>query len=99
MNAGIVMLQDGTPCIAYDERLPFPIHHIEFCRGDFQISFVYDAPKKGPGGSFMRETRKFEFPLDHPFVKLLEERGNVAVAYMNKTDLLEIKVYPVIFTH
>ncbi|MDE1153992.1 MAG: hypothetical protein PW788_15785 [Micavibrio sp.] len=94
MNAGIVTLRDGTPCIAYDELLPFPISYVEFCRADFQIKLVYDKPQ-----NYLREGRKFEFPLDHPFVRLLEERRNVAVARIGSIDLVEIKVYPVVFTN
>jgi len=94
MNAGIVLLQDGTPCIAYDEKLPYPIKEVEFSREDFLITLVYDVPPGTPP-----QGRKFEFPLDHPFVKVLEERGLVAVALMNAKDLTEIKVYSVFFTN
>ena len=44
MNAGIVILKDGTPCIVYDDKLPFPVKHVEFCRDDYILSLVYDAP-------------------------------------------------------
>jgi hypothetical protein len=91
MNAGIVMLQDGTPCIAYDEALPFPIRHVEFSRDDYQITLVYEAPGDATQG------RKFEVPLDHPFVNLLEQRGTIAVALIKKNQLVDIKLYSVIF--
>ncbi len=91
MNAGIVILQDGTPCIAYDEVLPFPIHHVEFSREDYQVSFIYETPDKSI------QSRKFEFPLDRPFVTLLEKRKDVAVAYIKNGDLFEIKMYSVVF--
>jgi len=94
MNAGIVTLRDGTPCIAYDEQLPYPISYVAFSRENFQITLVYDKPR-----NILREGRRFEFPLDHPFVRLLEERGNVAVARIGTVDLVEIKVYPVVFTN
>jgi hypothetical protein len=42
MNAGIVVLQDGTPCIVYDEALSSPVRHVEFSREDHQITLVYD---------------------------------------------------------
>lgn len=94
MNAGIVVLRDGTLCIAYDEKLPYPIRHVEFCRDDFQITLVYDTADERPG----MQGRKFEFPLDHPFVRSLEEKKSIAVACMSKNELLEIKIYSVVFT-
>ena len=88
MNAGIVILQDGTPCIAYDEALPLPIRHVEFNRDDFCVTLVFDTP-----GRINRQGKKFDFPLDHRFVELLEERGNVAVAQIKGKQVVDIKSY------
>ena len=94
MNAGIVILEDGTPCIAYDQKLPQAISHVEFNSENFQITLVYAVDEKTvqaePGMTF-------DFPLDHPFVDLLRERKNVAVACVEDKQLVDIKVYNVIF--
>ena len=93
MNAGIVSLQDGTPCIVYDEVLPHPISHVEFHYEDHCITLVYDIPNAQE-----KSGRKFEFPLDRPFMNLLRQRGNVAVASVKGKQLIDVKIYPVIFT-
>jgi len=95
MNAGIVILKDGTPCIVYDDKLPFKIKHVEFCRDDFIISLVYDAP--GTSKMFAQKALKFPHPLDPPFAKLLEKRGDVGVARVEKGQMVEIQVYKVRF--
>ena len=38
MNAGIVILKDGTPCITYDEALPYPISVGMVSTGDWASS-------------------------------------------------------------
>jgi hypothetical protein len=93
MNAGIVMLRDGTPCIVYDEQLPHLINHVEFSREDYQITLIYKLPDNLP-----KMGKKFEFPLDHPFVKLLEKKKKIAVACVQNGDLFEIKMYSVVFS-
>ncbi len=97
MNAGIVMLRDGTPCIAYDDKLPYPIKHIEFCRANFLLTLVYDVPGASKI-SGRKQGKTFEYPLDHPFVKTLEKKRICGVAAMSALDLLEIKMYSVVFT-
>ncbi len=92
MNAGIVILRDGTPCIVYDEALPYPVRIVEFSREDYQVTLVYKTPEGAP-----KEGRKFEFPLDHRFVALLEERKNVAVAKIKNDQLTEIQMFFVEF--
>ncbi len=92
MNAGIVSLEDGTPCIVYDEQLPYAISHVAFNDDGYQITLVYaDADPSGPEG------HTFEYPLDPPFVELLGERGNVAVAFMQNQQVIDINIYPVKF--
>ena len=93
MNAGILILKDGTPCIAYDEQLPYLIKHVEFDPADYQLTLVYDV--KG-GSKMMKQGKKFDFPLDHGFVKLLNTRKNIAVACIQHGELFEIKMYPVL---
>ncbi|MDI1227214.1 MAG: hypothetical protein PSY14_05985 [bacterium] len=97
MNAGIVMLRDGTPCIAYDDKLPYPIKHIEFCRANFLLTLVYNVPGASKI-SGRKQGKTFEYPLDHPFVKTLEQKRVCGVAAMGDKDLLEIKMYSVVFT-
>src|SRR5476651_1364643 len=93
MNAGIVTLKDGTPCIVYDEQLPYPIHYVEFNRDDFQVTLIYKLPdNKAP-----KQGNKFDFPLDHPFVKVLEKNKKVAVGFVKDKQLTEIKLYSVVF--
>lgn len=97
MNAGIVILRDGTPCIAYDEKLPYAIKHVEFSRENFLLTLVYDVPGASKI-SGRKQGKTFEYPVDHPFVKTLEQKRVCAVAAMGALDLLEIKIYPVVFT-
>ena len=92
MNAGIVSLQDGTPCIVYDEKLPYAISHVEFNEENHQLTLVYATPD-----SVKKQGREFEFPLDRPFVSLLRERGDVAIALVQNKQVLDIKVYSVTF--
>ncbi len=44
MNAGIVILQDGSPCLVYDEALPGEVAHVELSRADHQMTIVYETP-------------------------------------------------------
>lgn len=96
MNAGILTLQDGTPCIAFDERLPYPIRHVEFNPADHRLTLIYlvagaskiSAPKQG---------KKFDFPLDDRFLNLLRLRGDVAVARIDGKQLVDLAIYPVVF--
>ena len=95
LNVGIVTLKDGSPCIVYDQALPHPIKHVEFCRDDFQISLVYRladaaAPPQGV---------KFDFPLDQQFAALLEKKKTCAVAFVKDSQVSEIKMYNVVFTN
>lgn len=92
MNAGIVMLRDGTPCLVYDEQLPHLIKHVEFNREDYQLTLIYKLPE-----NLGKHGRKFEFPLDHRFVQHLEKKKKVAVACVQNGDLFEIKMYSVVF--
>lgn len=92
MNAGIVCLQDGTPCIVYDEPLPHAVRHVEFDGADHQLTLVYDLPPGAP-----RDGRRLEFPLDRRFVALLRERGTVAAACVDHGKISGLKLYPVQF--
>lgn len=92
MNAGIVNLEDGTPCIVYDEALPYAISHVEFNEENYQISLIYKMP-----GSSPKQGREFAFPLDLPFVELLRERGDVAVAFMKGKQVIDLNIYSVKF--
>ncbi|MBI1215468.1 MAG: hypothetical protein GC185_06595 [Alphaproteobacteria bacterium] len=93
MNAGIVILKDGTPCIAYDEALPHPIRHVEFDPEDYQVTLVYEIEGKPES----REGRKFAFPLDHAILARLKELEHVAIAMMKDNTMAEFKIYPFVF--
>jgi hypothetical protein len=123
MNAGIVILKDGTPCLVYDEALPYPVKSIEFSRADFQITLIYDAPPQQVAAepfdpfkasqntsplqisriakmskTVQKQGRKLEYPLDHRFVELLEERKTIAIGSVQDGQVLNVKVIPVVFT-
>ena len=94
MNAGIITLKDGTLCIMYDQKLPYPIDHVEFCRDDFSVTLVYKLPdEKAP-----KQGAKFDYPLDPPFAKLLEKNPKVAVSFVKDKQAVDIKIYSVVFT-
>jgi hypothetical protein len=93
INAGIIVLKDGSPCIVYDGALPHPIKHVEFCRDDFQLSLIYQLPSdKMPKDGF-----KFDFPLDQKFVTLLDQKKQCAAAFVKDQQMVEIKMYNVVF--
>ena len=93
MNAGIMILQDGkTPCIVYDEPLPLPVDHVEFSREDYQLTLVYKTPEGAE-----KQGRKLEYPLDHRFVNLLTERGDVATAFLKNKKILDLQLVPIVF--
>ena len=92
MNAGIVNLQDGTPCIVYDEKLPHAIKHVEFNEENHQLTLVYALPVAAG-----RQGYEFDFPLDPAFTAVLRGRGDVAVAYAEKQKIQDVSVFPVKF--
>ena len=90
LNAGIVILQDGTtPCIAVDSALPHPLKHVEFNRNDYLLTLVYDTKDQ--------QTDTFDYPLGHDFVELLSTRKNIAVAQMKNKQVSDIKMFSIIF--
>ena len=93
MNAGIISLTDGAPCIVYDEKLPHEISHVEFNEENHLITLVYDNPSPGSKRGY-----EFSYPLDRPFVALIRERGTVVVAYMKDKQLVDINISIVHFT-
>lgn len=95
MNAGMVVLRDGTPCITYDTVLPHPIWYVEFSHEDYQLTLVYDTKDKGGA----HEGYKFPYPVDHAFVALMKERESVAIAKIDKNAMVEFKMYSVVFTN
>jgi hypothetical protein len=86
MNAGIVMLDDDTPCIAYDEELPGVVDCVEFNPENHQLTLVYEKPDANGNRGY-----EFSFPLDPLFTALLRERVDVAVAYLTGDQLVDIK--------
>lgn len=90
MNAGIVILTDGTPCIAFDEALPHLVRHVVFDAETYQISLVYDVAED--------VKKMFEYPLDPPFLAVLREKKEVALAQTINGELIDISMFSVIFT-
>ena len=91
MNAGIVVLQDGTPCITCDEPLPHPVKRVDFSREDYQLTLVYELENGD------KQQKKFEYPLAHDFVELLDEKRLVAIAIVKEDQVIDINIYPVAF--
>jgi len=93
MNAGIVSLQDGTPCIVYDEALPYLIDYVEFNEENHQITLVYILPPGVKG----KQGMEFPYPLDSDFLEVLRDRGDVAVAFVKNKQLSDITLFSVKF--
>ena len=93
MDASIILLADGMPCIVYNKPLP-PVAHVEFCVDDFLLTFVFE-PEEGAESVGIH---RFEYPLDPPFVALLQERGDVAVGRADNGQVKDVAIVPVIFT-
>lgn len=87
MDAGIVSLVDGAPCIVYNEKLPYDISYVEFNEENHQITLVYDIP-----GSSGKQGYEFDYPLDRPFVNLLRQRGNVVVTFIKDKQVIDINI-------
>lgn len=87
MDAGIVSLMDGSPCIVLNEKLPYDISYVEFNEENHQITLVYDIP-----GSSEKKGYEFEYPLDRPFVNLLRQRGNVIVTFIKDKQVIDINI-------
>lgn len=93
MNAGIISLMDGSPCIVYDEKLPHEISHVEFNEDNHLITLAYENPAPGSKRGY-----QFSYPLDRPFLAVIRERGSVVVAYMKDKQLVDINICIVRFT-
>ena len=93
MNAGIVILVDGSPSIIYNEQLPYEIDYVEFNEDNHLITLVYKIP-----GSTEKQGYTFSYPLDRPFVTLLRERGNVIVTFMKDRQVFDINICLLRFT-
>lgn len=93
MNAGIVILEDGSPCIVYDEKLPYDIDYVEFNEDNHLVTLVYAVPN-----ATEKQGHEFPYPLDRPFVPLLRERGNVVTCYMKNKQLVDFNICSVRFS-
>ncbi len=96
INAGIVILKDGkTPCIAYDAPLPYPVLAVEFDRNDYNITLVYDKPRRRGASKFAtpRASLTFDFPLDVRFANLIMKDQKVALACVKDGELTDLKVF------
>ena len=94
MNAGIVILEDGSPCIVYDEKLPYDISHVEFNEDNHLITLVYAVR-----GTTERHGHEFSYPLDRPFIPLLRERGNVVTCLMKSKQVIDFNICSIRFVY
>lgn len=88
------MLPDGvTPCLAYDEPLPYPVKAVEFNREDYLVTLVYDVPRRRGASKFNtpKQGKTFEFPLDRRFAAVLMRDGVLALARMENDQLVELQ--------
>ncbi|MDD9900314.1 MAG: hypothetical protein OXT65_04985 [Alphaproteobacteria bacterium] len=92
MNAGIVVLKDGTPCIVFDDPLP-PVGKVIFTAEDHLLTLVFEQPDAS-GNTH----RKLEYPLEPDMVDFLKERGNVAVGMVVSGALKDIRMVNVVFS-
>jgi hypothetical protein len=92
MNAGIIILKDGSPCIVYDGVLPYPVKWVEFSMANHQLTLVYDHPQ-----AIRQQGKKFDFPLDARFVSFLKQNKAVAVARIEGQELVDIQPFLVKF--
>lgn len=97
MNAGIVILKDGSPCIAYDEALPHPVSHVQFSTDDSLIKLIYKEESKSLTKGKNSSGKIFEYPLDYRFKDLIEFTGTIQVALVHKGQIVEMKEVPVVF--
>lgn len=101
MNAGIMLLKDKeTPCIFYEQALPFPIKHVEFDHRDHCVTLVYDKPddqKVSKFGNREPAGYKFDFPLDRIYVELIKRKKQVGASHIIDGQVIEFNVYSVIF--
>src|SRR4051812_5000627 len=93
MHASIVTLVDGSPCIVYNEKLPYDVKYVEFNEDNHLVSLIYDIP-----GSTEKQGYTFSYPLDRPFVALLRERGNVVVSFIKDRQVFDTNICIVRFT-
>lgn len=99
MNAGIVILPDGvTPCLAYDEPLPYAVKAIEFTRENYLLTLVYDVPRRRGSSKFNspKQGKTFEFPLDRRFADIIMRDGVMALARMKDGQLVDLQTFPVV---
>jgi len=101
MNAGLLTLQDGSACLAFEGELPFPLKHVEFNPEDYRITLVFDRPR-APGKSMFtqkKEARTFDFPVDPLFANLFKISSTISVAQIIDGQLIDIHLYSLVYLH
>lgn len=86
INAGIITLQDGTPCIVMDTAPIQIVTHVLFDNTDHTLSLVFDD----------QSTRRFDYPLDMGFIQILRKHPRIAIATMNNGQPADLNTYPVV---
>ena len=97
MNAGIIILKDGSPCIAFDEPLPHPVKHVQFSEEDSLIKLIYNVKNDKLTNGKESSGKILEYPLDYRFKELIQFTGAVYVALVRKGQVIDMKEVPVVF--
>ncbi len=97
MNAGIIILKDGSPCIAFDEALPGPVEYVQFSTEDSLIKLIFKDKNQKLTNNENNSGKILEYPLDYRFRELIELTGAVHVALVRKGQVVEMKEVPVVF--
>lgn len=93
LNAGILILSDGTPCIAIDDLMEKSIKAVEVDADTSMVKLIYR-----PSWSLKQEEKELDYPLDYDFRELLAFCKYVAIAYVHGGKAIDLKEVPVVFT-
>lgn len=96
-NAGIIILKDGNPCIAFDQVLPHPVKYVQFSEEDSLIKLIYNIKDEKLTKGKESSGKILEYPLDYRFKELIQFTGVIYVALVKKGQILDMKEVPVVF--
>lgn len=93
MNTGVLILQDGTPCIVYDEEIPH-VRNIEFSYEDYLVTLVWVDPTTGQEGRF-----QLEYPLSESMLAAFKKYEIIGIGRLTPTkEMMDLHMIPVVFT-
>jgi hypothetical protein len=91
MNTAAFMMQNGTPCLIYDEPIPH-VREIEFCHDDHLLTLIF-----GVEGSAGEGRIRMDYPLSEHIVSNLLKMGIAAIGRMNADRKIEdLHITPVV---